>query len=43
MFDGFATSIVKAAWIVAAPFWCIVIALGAIVWHLNEQRKRNRP
>lgn len=41
MFDGFAASIIKAAWIIAAPFWFIVIGLAAVAWYLNEQHKRN--
>jgi hypothetical protein len=42
MFGGFESAIVKAAWIVAAPFWCLVIGLAVLGWHLHEKNKNQR-
>jgi hypothetical protein len=41
MFEGLAHSVIGAAWIIATPFWFIVVALGALAWLLWEQQRRN--
>jgi len=32
---------IGAAWIIATPFWFIVIALAVLAWLLWEQQRRN--
>ena len=41
MLDGLGQHMIGAAWIIATPFWFIVIALGVLAWLLWEQQKRN--
>jgi hypothetical protein len=45
MFEGLAhidSALTHAAWIVAAPFWLIVLALGVIAALLWQQRKKGK-
>lgn len=41
MLDGLGHSMIGAAWIIATPFWFIVIALGVLAWLFWEQQRRN--
>lgn len=43
MFGGFEAAIVKAAWILAAPLWCLVVGLAVVAWKLDEHRRKGPP